>query len=92
HGWERQRYPSIQVCACVMGFASLYPCHDVSFIHVSEIGPSGGETIMPNWVGPVLALCALVGFIAFAVRQGTKVKPNKDGNPDNSVGGPGGDT
>ncbi|CAN7763322.1 hypothetical protein LJR220_003923 [Bradyrhizobium sp. LjRoot220] len=47
---------------------------------------------MPNWVGPVLALCALVGFIAFAVRQGTKVKPNKDGNPDNSVGGPGGDT
>lgn len=42
---------------------------------------------MPNWLGPLLALCALAGFIAFAFRQGTKVKANKDGNPDNSVGG-----
>jgi hypothetical protein len=33
---------------------------------------------MPHWLGPLLALCALVGFIGFAFRQGTKVKPNKD--------------
>ena len=46
---------------------------------------------MPDWLGPLLALCVLGGFIAFAFRQGTKVKPNKDGNPDNSVGGGGGD-
>jgi hypothetical protein len=49
------------------------------------------RTIVPNWLGPLLALCALAGFIAFAFRQGTKVKPDKDGNPDNSVGGGGGD-
>jgi hypothetical protein len=49
------------------------------------------RTIMPNWLGPLLALSALVGFIGFAFRQGTKVKPDKDGNPDNSVGGGGGD-
>jgi hypothetical protein len=40
---------------------------------------------MPNWVGPLLALIALAGFIGFAFRQGTKVKPNKD-NPDNWQG------
>jgi hypothetical protein len=45
--------------------------------------------IMPNWVGPLLVFCALVGFIVFAFRQGTKVKPGH--NPDNSVGGGGGD-
>jgi hypothetical protein len=37
---------------------------------------------MPNWVGPLLVLCALAGFIGFAFRQGTKVTPDKD-NPDN---------
>ena len=37
---------------------------------------------MPHWLGPLLALCALVGFIGFAFRQGTKAKPDKD-NPDN---------
>lgn len=42
---------------------------------------------MPNWLGPLLALCALVGFIGFAFRQGTKVKPDGDGNRDNSIGG-----
>ena len=45
--------------------------------------------IMANWVGPLLVFCALVGFIVFAFRQGTKVKPGH--NPDNSVGGGGGD-
>jgi hypothetical protein len=40
------------------------------------------EPNMPHWLGPLLALCALVGFIGFAFRQGTKVKPDKD-NPDN---------
>ena len=44
---------------------------------------------MPDWLGPLLALCALGGFIVFAFRQGTKVKPNSDGNPDNSLGGGG---
>jgi hypothetical protein len=43
--------------------------------------------IMPNWLGPLLALCALVGFLGFAFRQGTKVKPDGDGNRDNSIGG-----
>jgi hypothetical protein len=49
---------------------------------------------MPNWVVPLLALCALVGFIGFAFRQGTKVRPDKDNNPDNwsgPTGGGGGD-
>jgi hypothetical protein len=33
---------------------------------------------MPNWLGPLLALVLLVGFIGFAFRQGTKTKPNDD--------------
>jgi hypothetical protein len=37
---------------------------------------------MPNWIGPLLALVTLVGFIGFAFRQGMKVKPDRD-NPDN---------
>jgi hypothetical protein len=41
---------------------------------------------MPDWLGPLPALCALVGFIGFAFRQGTKVKPDGDGNRDNSIG------
>jgi hypothetical protein len=40
---------------------------------------------MPDWLGPLLALCALGGLIVFAFRQGTKVKPDKD-NPDNWQG------
>ena len=44
---------------------------------------------MPNWLGPLLALCALVGFIGFAFRQGTKVTPSKD-NTDNWPGNAGG--
>jgi len=44
---------------------------------------------MPNWLGPLLALCGLVGFIAFAFRQGTKVRPDRD-NPDNWQGSGGG--
>jgi hypothetical protein len=42
---------------------------------------------MPNWLGSLLALCALAGLIALVFRQDTKVRPEKDGNPDNSVGG-----
>jgi hypothetical protein len=38
--------------------------------------------MFPNWIEPLFALIALVGFIGFAFRQGTKVKPDKD-NPDN---------
>jgi hypothetical protein len=37
---------------------------------------------MPEWVVPLLAFIALVGFIGFAFRQGMRVKPDKD-NPDN---------
>jgi hypothetical protein len=33
---------------------------------------------LPNWFVPLLALIALVGFIGFAFRQGTKVKPSRD--------------
>ena len=33
---------------------------------------------MPNWVEPILALIALVGFLVVAFRQGTKVTPNRD--------------
>jgi hypothetical protein len=36
---------------------------------------------MPGWVLPLLGLIALLGFIAFAFRQGMKVKPHD--NPDN---------
>jgi len=47
------------------------------------------DQIMPNWLLPLLALVAIVGFIAFAFRQGTKVKPDKS-NTDNwdRFGGP----
>jgi hypothetical protein len=31
---------------------------------------------LPNWLVPLLALIVLVGFIGFAFRQGTKVKPS----------------
>jgi hypothetical protein len=34
--------------------------------------------MFPNWVEPLIALIGLVGFICFAVRQGTKVRPDKD--------------
>jgi hypothetical protein len=44
---------------------------------------------MPNWIGPLLALVTLVGFIGFAFRQGMKVKPDRD-NPDNFPTGGGG--
>jgi hypothetical protein len=37
---------------------------------------------MPNWIGPLLALAVLAGFISFAFRQGMKVTPDRD-NPDN---------
>ena len=73
----------------LVGFAAL---RARNMRRVSAWCKTRRRTMMPNWLGPLLALCALVGFIAFAVRQGTKVKPNADGNPDTSVGGPGGDT
>ena len=34
-----------------------------------------GPTV-PNWLLPLLALTVLGGFIGFALRQGTRVKPN----------------
>jgi hypothetical protein len=43
---------------------------------------------MPNWLGPLLALCVLVGFIGFAFRQGTKVKRSGD-NSEPWTGGDG---
>ncbi len=33
--------------------------------------------MFPNWIEPLFALIGLVGFIGFAFRQGTKVKPDK---------------
>jgi len=40
---------------------------------------------MPNWLPPLLALMALVGFIGFAFRQGTKVKPSGDAHGEHGV-------
>jgi hypothetical protein len=42
---------------------------------------------MPNWLGGLLAFGVLFGFIGYAFRQGTKVKPNGDGNRHDSMGG-----
>ena len=53
---------------------------------LTEEGP-----MFPNWIEPLFALIALVGFIGFAFRQGTKVKPDKD-NPDNWQGYGGADS
>jgi hypothetical protein len=33
---------------------------------------------IPSWLIPVFALALLTGFIAFAFRQGMKVKPDGD--------------
>ena len=33
---------------------------------------------MPNWLVPLICLFALVGFIGFAFRQGTKVSPDRN--------------
>jgi len=33
---------------------------------------------MPNWFLPLICLLGLVGFIGFAFRQGTKVKPDRN--------------
>jgi hypothetical protein len=49
---------------------------------------------MPNWVGPLLALIVLVGFIGFAIRQGTKVPPDRNNSnfgPTNNDGQAGSD-
>jgi hypothetical protein len=37
---------------------------------------------MPDWLVPLICFVALVGFIGFAFRQGTRVKPDRD-NLDN---------
>ena len=42
------------------------------------------EPTMPDWVGPLLALVVIIGFIGFAFRQGTKVKRD----PNNANFGP----
>jgi hypothetical protein len=49
------------------------------------------EPTMPNWVGPLLALVVLVGFIGFAFRQGLKVTPDKDNLDNQYSDGPSGD-
>jgi hypothetical protein len=33
---------------------------------------------MPNWLVPLICLVGLVGFIGFALRQGTKVPPDRN--------------
>jgi hypothetical protein len=37
-----------------------------------------GDKNMPNWLVPLVCLIALVGFIGFAFRQGTKVRPDRN--------------
>jgi hypothetical protein len=49
------------------------------------------EPTMPNWVGPLLALVVLIGFIGFAFRQGLKVTPDKDNLDNQYSDGPSGD-
>jgi hypothetical protein len=39
------------------------------------------EPNVPNWLGPLLVFCGLAGFVGYAFRQGTKVKPDKDSPP-----------
>ncbi len=34
--------------------------------------------IIPSWLLPLLASCAIAGFIGFAFWQGAKVKPEKN--------------
>jgi hypothetical protein len=36
------------------------------------------DRIMPQWLIGLLGLAALVGFIGFALRQGTKVAPDRN--------------
>jgi hypothetical protein len=36
------------------------------------------DQIMPDWILAPICLVALLGFIGFAFRQGTKVKPDRD--------------
>ena len=45
---------------------------------------------MPNWVGPLLVLIAFIGFIGFALRQGTKVSPDRMDNGGSDLPGIGG--
>ena len=40
---------------------------------------------MPNWLGPLLVLCGLAGFIVFAFRQGTKVDKENSSNFDSGA-------
>jgi hypothetical protein len=65
----------------------LGPLADSKQATAPEDGLNGVDE-MPNWVGPLLALVVLAGFMGFAFRQGTKVKPDKD-NPDNWQSGGG---
>jgi hypothetical protein len=53
------------------------------------IAPRTADRIMPSRLLPSLAFCAIAGFVGFAFRQGTKVKPDKN-NTDNwdRFGGP----
>ena len=44
---------------------------------------------MPNWIGPLLALIALVAFIVFAFRQGTKVSQDRTDNGGSDLPGMG---
>jgi hypothetical protein len=48
---------------------------------------------MPDWILAPICLVILVGFIAYALRQGTKVTPDRSNNnfgPSQSSGGSGG--
>lgn len=45
---------------------------------------------MPNWIGPLLALIALIAFIGFAVRQGTKTSRDRTDNGGSDLPGMGG--
>jgi cbb3-type cytochrome oxidase subunit 3 len=42
---------------------------------------------MPIWLFPLICLVAFVGFIWFAFRQGSKVKPDGSGNGGSNLPG-----
>jgi len=45
-------------------------------------GNSREDMNMPGWLLATICVIALAGFIGFALRQGLKVKPDRE-NPDN---------
>ncbi len=46
--------------------------------------------VIPHWLIAIVIFAVLGGFIVFAMRQGQKVKPDRDKGPDDLTGYTGG--